>query len=153
MIRETIQHPGSVVIAPLLDREHLVFVRQYRRAIDREILELPAGTLDVAGESILACARRELEEETGWKASCMRLIARFYAAPGLLSEQMHLFIAEELTPVGAHPQADEEVKPVILSLDEAIVKIQTGLICDAKTIIGVWLTLGKLASSKLHLKH
>ena len=67
MVRETILHPGSVVILPILDHSRVILVRQYRRAIDRDLLELPAGTLG-AGELPVACAKRELEEETGWRA-------------------------------------------------------------------------------------
>jgi 8-oxo-dGTP pyrophosphatase MutT (NUDIX family) len=77
MVRETVQHPGAVVIVPMQDESRMVFVRQYRRAIRRELLELPAGTLG-AGERRIACARRELEEETGWRARQMRRIGQFY---------------------------------------------------------------------------
>lgn len=139
MVRETIQHPGSVVIVPMLDEKQIILVRQYRRAIDREILELPAGTLDVRGESSQECAMRELEEETGWRALKMKRICRFYAAPGLISEQMHLFLAQKLLYVGAKPQPDELIKPVKLSLEQALTKIHKGNICDAKTIIGILL--------------
>jgi ADP-ribose pyrophosphatase len=134
--RETIQHPGAVVLVPCVDRSHLVFVRQYRRAVRRELLELPAGTLD-PGESRAACARRELEEETGWRAGRLRRIAQFYAAPGFISEQMTVFLAQDLVRVRARPEPDEILRPVILSLEGALRKIRSGDICDAKTIIGV----------------
>lgn len=136
MSREVIRHPGAVVIVPLLDRSRIVFVRQYRRAVDRELLELPAGTLG-AGEQRPACARRELEEETGWRPCRLRRIGQFYAAPGFLSEQLTIFLAEDLIHVGAHPEPDELVRPVVLSLRQALAKIRSGAICDAKTIIGV----------------
>ena len=136
VLRETVKHPGAVVIVPLLDASHMVFVRQYRRAIDRNLLELPAGTLG-AGESRLACAKRELEEETGWRAGRMRRLVQFFAAPGFISEQMTLFLAQDLTRVGAHPEPDEIVTPVILTIRQALAKIRSGAICDAKTIIGV----------------
>ena len=139
MVRETLKHPGSVVIIPMIDHTHVVLVRQYRRAVDRELLELPAGTLDRAGESPRRCALRELEEETGWRARRLRLLCRFYAAPGLISERMHLFLAQDLIPVGAKPEADECVVPVVLSLEEALRKIRQGHICDAKTIIGIFM--------------
>ena len=136
LVRETIKHPGAVVIVPLLDRSRIVCVRQYRRAIEREILELPAGTLG-AGERRESCARRELEEETGWRARRMRRIAQFYAAPGFISEQLTVFLAQDLTCVMAHPEPDELIRPVILTLRQALGKIRSGAICDAKTIIGV----------------
>jgi ADP-ribose pyrophosphatase len=147
IIRETIHHPGAVVIVPLLNRTRVVMVRQYRRAVNRELLELPAGTLE-AGEAREACARRELEEETGWRARRWRRIAQFYAAPGFCSEQLTVFLAEDLTPSRAQPEPDEDVRPVVLSLRQALAQIASGAICDAKTIIGL-LTLPRLVGSQL----
>ncbi|MBI3319068.1 MAG: NUDIX hydrolase [Candidatus Omnitrophica bacterium] len=137
IVRETIRHPGSVVIVPLLDRSHIIFVRQYRRAVGRWLLELPAGTLDHQGERPSTCARRELEEETGWKAGRLTQIGWFFAAPGFLSERLTIFVATNLTHTTAHPEPDELVTPVVLSLRTALAKIHQGTICDAKSIIGV----------------
>ena len=136
MVRETILHPGSVVIVPMAGPSSLVFVRQYRRALDRTILELPAGTL-APGEPPLQCAKRELEEETGWRAARWRGLGRFYPAPGFLAEHMTIFLAQELRPGPARPEPDEILTPVRLSLSEALRKIRSGAICDAKSIIGV----------------
>ena len=134
--RETVQHPGAAVIVPMRDRSRLVFVRQYRRAVDRALLELPAGTLE-PGERPAQCARRELEEETGWRAGRLRRIGQFYAAPGVLSEQMTIFLAQDLTRVPARPDPDERLTPITLTLSTALRRIHAGTICDAKTIIGV----------------
>ena len=136
IVRETVKHPGAVVIVPVLDDGRIVFVRQYRRAIEKEILELPAGTLE-PGERRSLCARRELQEETGWKAKRMTRLGQFYAAPGFISEQMTLFLAQGLTPTQASPEPDELLKPVILSLKGALKMVHAGAICDAKTIIGL----------------
>ena len=136
MVRETVRHPGAVVMVPLLDRSRIVFVRQYRRAINRSILELPAGTL-APGERQAVCARRELEEEIGMRAKRLTKLGQFYAAPGFTSERMAVFLAEGLTAVEAHPEADEILTPVVLSFSEALRNIRTGAICDAKTIIGL----------------
>ena len=136
LVRETIQHPGAVVIVPVLPGSRLVFVRQYRRAVERYLLELPAGTLD-HGERPVSCARRELEEETGWQAGRIKRLGAFYAAPGFFSEQMTVFLATDLTPVPARPEADEFLTPVVLPLRTALAKIRSGAICDAKSIIGV----------------
>ena len=136
MVRETVLHPGAVVVVPVLSRSRLVFVRQYRRAVGRTLLELPAGTLE-PGEPRAVCARRELEEETGWRARRLRRIGQFYAAPGFISEQLTIFLAEELTPMAAHPEPDEQVQPVLLTFQQALAKIRSGAICDAKSIIGV----------------
>ena len=142
LIRETILHPGSVVIVPFLDPSHMVFVRQYRRAIGQDILELPAGTL-APNERPLACATRELIEETGWRARRWKQLARFYPAPGFLSELMTVFVATDLKAVGAHPEPDELLMPVVLTRNAAMRKIRSGDICDAKSIIGVLLTAGR----------
>ena len=138
LVRETVVHPGAVVIVPLLERSRLVFVRQYRRAVQRYLLELPAGTLD-PGERREVCARRELEEEAGWRAGRLQRLCRFYPAPGFTSEELTVFIATHLTPTPARPEPDEYVTPVILSLRTALAKIRSGQIRDAKTIIGVLL--------------
>ena len=136
LIRETVHHPGAVVIVPVLDRSRLVFVRQYRRPVKRELLELPAGTLE-PGESRRACAARELQEETGWRARRLRRLGAFYTAPGFTTEQITVFLAQGLSPVRSRPDPDEGVRPVILSVRSALAKIRSGAICDAKTIIGV----------------
>ena len=136
--RETILHPGAVVVIPVLDRRRIVLVRQYRRAVDRFLLELPAGTLE-QGERRDLCAKRELLEETGWRARSVRRLGRFYAAPGFLSEEMTVFLATGLTQATASPEPDEMVRPLVMSLREALGKIRTGAIRDAKTIIGLWL--------------
>ncbi|MBI2174256.1 MAG: NUDIX hydrolase [Candidatus Omnitrophica bacterium] len=145
--RDTILHPGAVVIIPVLSDQRLVFVRQYRRAVDRMLLELPAGTLE-PGEGKQACARRELEEETGWRAKHWKRVGAFFAAPGVSSEEMTLFLATGLTEAVACPEPDELLKPVILSLPEALAKVRSGVICDAKTIIGVFLASELLNGSK-----
>ena len=135
-VRETIQHPGAVVIVPLLPGPRVVMLHQYRRSIRRELLELPAGTLD-RRERPQACARRELEEETGWTAKRFTQLVQFYAAPGFLSERMTIYLAEGLRRVPARPEPDELVEPVVLPLRQALAKISSGEICDAKTIIGL----------------
>lgn len=136
MVRETILHPGSVVILAILGHSRVVLVRQYRRAIDQDLLELPAGTLG-PGESPAACARRELEEETGWRARRISRIGAFYAAPGASSEWMTMFLATDLTRAMAHPEPDELLTPLVLPLRTALAKVRSGEICDAKSIIGL----------------
>ncbi len=143
LVRETAQHPGAVVIAPVLDDGRLVCVRQYRRAVDRTLLELPAGTLE-PGEAREACARRELEEETGWRAGRLRRLTQFYAAPGVISEQLTVFLAQGLVRAAARPDADELVEPVILPMRIALAHIRSRAICDAKTIIGIWMAAAAL---------
>ena len=144
MVRETIVHPGAVVIVPLLDRSHIVFVRQYRHAVKKDLLELPAGTLK-RGEPLVHCARRELAEETGWAPGRLQRIGRFYAAPGYTNEQLTVFLARDLTPAEARSDEDEFVTPVTLTFRTAMAKIDAGHICDAKSIIGIILAQRFLA--------
>lgn len=139
LIRETVQHPGAVVILPVLPDGRIVFVRQYRHAVRRYLLELPAGTRDHKGESMVTTATRELEEETGWAARHLKRLITFYAAPGVLSEQMTLYLATGLRKTKAHPEPDECVEPVILTRAHALARIRSGSIRDAKTIIGLLL--------------
>jgi ADP-ribose pyrophosphatase len=138
MTRDVIRHPGAVVVLPVLAGGRIVLVRQYRHAVGCSLLELPAGTLD-RGESPLVCARRELEEETGWRARRWRRLSQFYGAPGVLSELMHLFLARDLVPGQAQPDPDEELQTVILTLRQALAQVRSGVIQDAKTIIGILL--------------
>ena len=136
MVRESVLHPGAAVIVPALDRSRLILVRQYRRSVNRMLLELPAGTLE-RGEPPARCARRELVEETGWKAARLRRIGRFYAAPGFTTEQLTIFLAQGLTRTAMRPDPDEMVRPVILRITDVLRRIRSGEICDGKTIIGV----------------
>ena len=146
MVRDTIEHPGSVVIVPQLPDGRLVFIRQYRRAVGGYLLELPAGTV-TPGEPRLRCAKRELEEETGWRAARWKRLGQFYPAPGFLAEFMTIFLATGLSPGPSRPEPDELIEPVIVSLPAALAKIRTGAICDAKSILGV-LFVARLSSEE-----
>jgi ADP-ribose pyrophosphatase len=137
--RETVLHPGSVVIVPLLDNSKIVFVRQYRRAIGKYILELPAGTRSEK-ENPRNCAARELAEETGFKSKKLSLLGQFYSAPGISSEKMTFYLAEGLQYIGSNPEPNEILNPVIITMEAALDKIKKGHIKDAKSIIGLILT-------------
>jgi len=136
LVRESIVHPGAVVVVPVLPSGRLVFVRQYRRAVRRRLLELPAGTLEPR-ERPSACARRELEEETGWRTGSLRRLGEFFTAPGVLSERMIIFLARGLRPGTMQLDADEQVEPVVLTLRTALARVRRGTIRDGKTIIGL----------------
>ncbi|HJZ55158.1 MAG TPA: NUDIX hydrolase [Gemmataceae bacterium] len=131
--RDLIQHPGAVVILPVLDAEHVVLLRNHRFVVGETLWEVPAGTLE-SGEPIEECAKRELIEETGYHAAKWRSLGFLYASPGVLDEKLHLFIAEDLTPGPAEPEVEEQLEPVTLRLDEAIGMCLAGEIKDAKTI-------------------
>jgi ADP-ribose pyrophosphatase len=136
--RDVVLHPGAVVILPVLDAEHVVLLRNHRFVIGETLWEVPAGTVE-PGEPLLACAERELAEETGYSAAKWRSLGFLYASPGVLDEKLHLFIAEELTPGAARPEPDEQLHPVTVRLDEAIRMCLAGEIKDAKTITSLLL--------------
>jgi ADP-ribose pyrophosphatase len=131
---EIVEHPGAVAIVAI-DREGmLTLVRQLREAVRTELLELPAGTLE-EGEAPLACARRELQEETGLTGGTWRQVTAFYTTPGFSRERMHLFFAEELEVV-RWPRAE-----MVANLDE---------IEDAKTLAGLLLYLRHSEADDVH---
>ncbi len=143
-VREVVRHPGAVVVVPV-DREgRILLVSQFRYAVGRTLLELPAGTLG-AGEEPLACARRELAEETGCAAQRWTALARFYSAPGFCDEQLHCFLAEDLSPASGQADADERIEVAPLSLDRALALIDGGEIRDAKSVAGLLLAARRLA--------
>ncbi|MBI2300224.1 MAG: NUDIX hydrolase [Armatimonadetes bacterium] len=138
-VREVIRHHGAVVIVPLRDDGQVVMVRQFRYAAGEELLELPAGTLG-PGEEPLACAKRELAEETGHAAREWRLLASFFSSPGFCDELLHCYLAEGAAPgATGHQDEDEDCKPVLLPLAEARAMARRGELHDAKTIAGLLL--------------
>ncbi len=138
MWRETVEHPGAVAIVPFVDRNHILMVQQYRRAIRQELLELPAGTLE-PDEDPLVCAHRELEEETGYKSSKISSLGAFFAAPGFCSEKMVLYLAEDLSLGKMNLDEDEFLEPIVVEFGDALHKVKTGLIQDGKTMLGLLL--------------
>jgi 8-oxo-dGTP pyrophosphatase MutT (NUDIX family) len=136
--REIVRHPGAVVVAAH-DDQHLYMVTQPREAVgEQALLELPAGKLDVEGEEPLAAAKRELAEEIGKGANRWRSITTFYTGPGLIDEEMHLFMATDLYDERAEPDEDEQIeieRIPLAGLDGAIERCR-----DAKSLVGLlWL--------------
>lgn len=131
--RDLVQHPGAVVILPVLDAGHVVLLRNHRFAVNETLWEVPAGTLD-PGEPVEECARRELAEETGYAAARWQALGYLYASPGVLDEKLHLFVAEELTPGPARPEVEEQLEPVTVPLADAVRMCLTREIKDAKTV-------------------
>ncbi len=138
VLREAVLHPGAVAILPLLEGNRVCLLRNRRYSVGETLLEVPAGTLE-PGEAPEATARRELAEETGYQAVRWRKLAEFYPSPGVLSERMYLFLAEELTPGSMHPEADEELRPEIVTWEEALARVMDGTIRDAKTLVALLL--------------
>ncbi|OWK46819.1 NUDIX hydrolase [Fimbriiglobus ruber] len=136
--RDVIVHPGAVVILPVIDAEHVCLLRNHRWVIGETLWEIPAGTLE-PGEDLEPAARRELEEETGYRAAAWQSLGYLYASPGVMDEKLHLFVARDLTPGPNRPEADEELEPVTVRLDEAIAMCLDGRIKDAKTVTALFL--------------
>ena len=136
--REWINHPGAVCCIPVLDNGDICLIKQYRYAIREYVIELPAGKLEI-GETPIDCAKRELEEETGFEAKKIRFLTMFYPAVGFVNEEMHLFFAEDLKKTNTNLDEDEFIELIPKTLDQAVEMIYSGDITDAKTIIGlVW---------------
>lgn len=134
--REIVEHRGAVAIAALDAEGDVLLVQQFRKAAGRQLLELPAGTLE-PGEDPLRCARRELEEETGFRARQWERLAAFYTSPGFSTELLHLYLARDLEAGRAANEVDEHLQLVKMSVADARRMIDTGEICDAKTIVGI----------------
>jgi ADP-ribose pyrophosphatase len=131
--KDLIIHPGAAVVLPITDRGEVVMVRNLRWTINRELLELPAGTLEPLEEP-QECAYRELEEETGFHAGTLRPLCRFYTSPGLMTELMHAFVATDLTPGEQHLSNDEQIQVQVLTFDQIDHAIRVGKIMDGKTL-------------------
>lgn len=140
--RDVIRHNGSVVILAVdnpFERDPLIVVeRQYRHAAKQILTELPAGTLE-RGEEPKKGAKRELLEETGYKARRWRKLVRFFASPGFLGEWMQVYLAEDLTPGSAKPEEDESIDVAMIRLSVLLRMIENGEIHDGKTMIALLL--------------
>lgn len=141
--RELVRHPGAVAIVALDSAQHLLLVRQFRIAADQILLEIPAGTLE-PGEPPLACAERELQEETGFHPGKIEAIGGIYVAPGYTTEFIHLFLATELTESRLDGDADEFIEVERVPLPEALAMIERGDIIDGKSIAGILRVARKL---------
>jgi ADP-ribose pyrophosphatase len=135
-IREVLQHPGGAAVIPVLSNGDVLLVRQFRYPMQEYLLELPAGKID-GGEPPEVTAARELAEEVGYSAGRLTKIAECYTTPGFCDERLHVYLAEDLTPVSRVPDEDEELEIVQLSTDELRQLIEQRKLHDAKTIIGI----------------
>jgi ADP-ribose pyrophosphatase len=134
--RETIRHPGAVCMLPLDHDGNILLVTQYRHAVGRRLLELPAGTLE-PGEEPLSAVARELQEEVGMRPGKIEPLGGFYVAPGYTSEYIHLFRCTELTASKLKADDDEDIEVETLSPAAALAAVQSGDICDAKSVVGI----------------
>jgi len=145
--REIVHHPGAVSVVPVMSGGSTVLmVRQYRAALDRELLEIPAGKRDVEGEPVLETARRELAEEVGMSAGSIVALAEFYNSPGFCDEHSFVFMATDLVACPPAAQGPEEEQMAIeeIALDDVAGLIADGELVDAKSIIGLCLARAAL---------
>jgi ADP-ribose pyrophosphatase len=145
--RDVIRHNGSVVILAVdtaadPNDPGILLIRQYRHAAEKILYELPAGRIE-PGEKLIPAARRELIEETGYRAKLWSRLTRYYASPGFLSEAMNILLAEDLTLGLATPEDDEKIELHMTPLSEVLRLIHAGKIEDGKTLIGVLLYAAK----------
>lgn len=134
-LRDVVRHPGAVAVVALTDDGRICLVRQYRTALGRVTVELPAGKLD-PNEDPLACARRELEEETGMVADKIAYLTTIATSVGFADELIHIYMARGLTMARSNPDADEFINVDLVELDALIDAVLDGQIEDAKTVVG-----------------
>jgi ADP-ribose pyrophosphatase len=144
---EHIEHPGAACVVPLLDDGRVVLIRQFRYSAGGELWELPAGKLD-GGEPPETCARRELEEETGFVAGRLVYLTTLIMTPGFCDERIAIFAAHDLRPGTPHVDDDELLTVKEMPLAEAVEMVERGVIVDAKTVTGLLLAARRAAGEK-----
>lgn len=144
--RDIISHNGSAVIVPVFADKTVALVRQYRHAAQKNLLELPAGSLEI-GETPQEGALREVEEEIGFKANKIELLTEFFVSPGFLSEKMYVFLATDFVEVGQNLDEDEFLSVERYSFPQIYQMIAKGEFEDAKTMLGLILAGTKLGFS------
>ena len=135
--RENLIHPGAVAVIPVLPNGDLIMVRQFRYAVQRELLEIPAGTLE-RGERPLACARRELIEEAGFRARRFTRIGLCFPVPGYSTERIALYVATGLTPCDTCPDPDEHLTVCRVPVRRVLQLLKWRAIVDAKSLVGLF---------------
>ena len=139
-VREWIHHPGAAAVLPVLPNGNVILVRQFRYPIGKVTLEVPAGKLDMVGEDPLHCARRELSEETGYTAESYDKLTVIATTVGFSNEVIHLYVAEDLKAGEQHTDDDEFIHVVKMPLEEAVERVKSGEIFDAKSVTAILMT-------------
>jgi ADP-ribose pyrophosphatase len=134
--REIVEHSDVIVVVPIDAEDNVLMVRQYRKPVEKELLELPAGGID-HGEDPEDAVRRELREEIGYLPQKLERLGGFYSAPGYCSEYLHLYLATDLVPSRLLAEDTEEISLVRVSAEQIEDLIASGQLCDAKTIAGL----------------
>jgi len=134
--REIVEHSECVAVVAVDADENVLLVKQYRKPIEKELLEIPAGGID-AGEEPAAAVRREMQEETGYLPRKVERLGGFYSTPGYCTEYLHLYLATDLAPSQLHAEDTESISVVPVPLRQVQQLIASGGICDAKSIAGL----------------
>jgi ADP-ribose pyrophosphatase len=134
--REIIEHADCIAVIALDGDENVLLVKQFRKPVERELLEIPAGGID-EGESPEEAVRREMREETGYLPQTVERLGGFYSAPGYATEYLYLYLATDLTPSQLFAEDTDSISVVRVSLDQIPELISSGEICDAKSIAGL----------------
>jgi ADP-ribose pyrophosphatase len=142
-VREVVRHPGAVAVLAMHDG-HAILVRQLREAVGERLLEIPAGIRDVDGEPAEETARRELLEETGYRAVTLRPLGRIHTSPGFTDEVVELYVGEAERSTGS---SEPEVEVVAMPVDEVVAAVRRGEITDAKTAVAILLAAGRLSGA------
>jgi ADP-ribose pyrophosphatase len=132
-----INHNPTVAIVAINDKNELILIKQYRTAVKKNLLEIPAGSLDNLEESPAVCAQRELAEETGFKAKALLKLFEGYLLPGYCNEYMYFFLAKDLFIAPLTPDEDEFIETIPTTFSQAQELLKNGEIIDAKTVLGI----------------
>jgi ADP-ribose pyrophosphatase len=135
--REIVEHPGSVGIIPITNDGYMVLVKQFRKPVEKTLIEIPAGKIEI-NEEPRETALRELQEETGHISNKMEYLFEFYTSPGFSNEKMYMFLATDLSQVEANPEDDEYIEIVKIKIEDLIDMVNRGEINDSKTIVGIF---------------
>ena len=146
-MREVVKHPGAAAVVPVDEEGYVTLVRQHRVAIDQMTWEIPAGKLDFKGEDPFACAKRELEEETGLNAENWKLLSSVVTTPGFCTERIAIYLATGLSQHDAHTDADEFLRLTRIHLSKAVGLVLSGELFDQKTALGILLAEHALGAS------
>lgn len=144
--REIVEHSDCVAIVAIDAEDNVLLVKQFRKPVEKELLEIPAGGIE-AGEDPLATVERELGEETGYLPKKVDRLGGFYTSPGYCTEYLHLFLATELIPNQLQAEDSESIKLVRMPLSQIPELIASGAICDAKSIAGLLIFLASKKSA------
>lgn len=138
--REIVEHEDCIAVVPVDDKDNVLLVRQYRKPVEKELLEIPAGGID-SGESPEDAVRREMQEETGFLPRKLVKLGGFYSAPGFCTEYLHLYLASDFIPSQLHADDTESISLELVPVTEIPELLTSGRIEDAKSIAGLHMYL------------